>query len=68
MGQSIIVGTATKIYARKRGEFSTYSLEQIKKFLSKKLNLNLYDITEDEKQVYLSIKPKVFSENILSWY
>lgn len=66
MGQSIIVGTATKIYVRKVGRYSTYSLEQIKEILSKKLNLNLYDIIEEENHVCLSIKPKIFSENIIS--
>lgn len=66
MGQCIIVGTATTIYVKKEGKYSTYNLEQIKEILSKKLNLNLYDIAEDENQVYLSIKPKIFSENILS--
>ena len=66
MGQSIIVGTATKIYVKEEDNYSTYNLEQIKEILSKKLNLNLYDITEDKNQVCLSIKPKIFSENILS--
>ncbi len=66
MGQYIIVGTATKIYVKKEDEYSTYNLEQIKEILSKKLNLILYDITEDSDQVCLSIKPKIFSENILS--
>ena len=66
MGQSIIIGTATKIYVRKDGDYSTYNLEQIKNILSKKLNLDLYDITEDKREVYLSIKPKIFSENIIS--
>ncbi len=66
MGRYIIIGTATKIYAKKKEDYSTYNLEQIKEILSKKLNLDLYDITEDEYEVCLSIKPKIFSENILN--
>ena len=66
MGQYIIIGTATNIYAKNSSQYSTYNLEQIKQILSKKLNLNLYDIMEDEDQIRLSIKPKIFSENILS--
>ena len=65
MGQYIIIGTATEIYVRKESRYSTYNIEQIKEILSKKLNLSLYDITEDEKYVYLLIKSKILSENII---
>ena len=64
MGRYMIIGTATKIYVEKNSRYDTYNVEQIKEILSNKLNLNLYDITEDEENVYLSIKPKIFSENI----
>ena len=66
MGRYMIIGTATKIYVEKNSRYDTYNVEQIKEILSNKLNLNLYDITEDEENVYLSIKPKIFSENIIS--
>ena len=65
MGQYIIIGTATGIYVRKESRYSTYNIEQIKEILSKKLNLSLYDITEDEKYIYLLIKSKILSENII---
>ena len=63
MGKSIIVGIATKIYVKKTYK---YNIEQVKEILSKKLNLSLYDIIEDDNDICLSIKPKIFSENIIN--
>ena len=66
MGQSIVVGIATKIYVKKENRRYTYNIEQVKEILSKKLNLSLYDITEYENDICLSIKPSIFSKNIIN--
>ncbi len=66
MGQSIDIGVATEIFVKKENMYHSYTLKEIKQALSKTLNLDLYDITENKNSVCLSIKPKVFSENIIS--
>lgn len=60
MGQYLVEGIALGIYVRKQ---SKYSLEEVKSNLKDELNLDLYDITEDESNVYFSIKPQIFMDN-----
>lgn len=61
MGQYLVEGVALGIYVRKQGK---YSLEDVKANLKEEVNLDLYNITEDESNVYFSIKKQIFMDNL----
>ena len=60
MGQSLNFGIATTIYAKKN---SIYNSNKIKKALAECLNLEIYDMHENEKYIYLSLKEDIFMKN-----
>ena len=64
MGQYLSVGIAKEIFVYKSDGWTYYTKDEIEEKLSKVLNLDLYDISENEKYVFLNLKQKVFSENI----
>ncbi len=64
MGLGIAVGVATEIHIEKKGDFKTFSKEEILESVKDSLDLTLYNITEDEKHVNLDIKEEIFMDNI----
>ena len=70
MGQYLACGLAEKIYITKKQEnFITkyYTKENIISLLENKLNLEIYDITEDDCFVYLTLKDDIFNKYALSF-
>lgn len=67
MGQYLCCGIATGITAKKVNieGWKMLTKKQIIDKLNNQLNLDIYDIEEDEKNVYFSIKKDIFEENII---
>ena len=56
MGQYLSVGIAKEIFVYKSDGWTYYTKDEIEEKLSKVLNLDLYDISENEKYVFLNLK------------
>ena len=66
MGTYLDIGIATTIYARKEDSWRDYSKEQVLENLSKNIDLNIYNIIDEEKYVILEIKPEIFENEIVN--
>lgn len=64
MGIALDIGVATKISIEKKSGFKMYSKDEILEKLKDCLNLELYNIDEDEESVLLEIKEDIFLKNI----
>jgi len=64
MGTYLDIGIATKIYARKEDRWRSYSKEEVLENLGKKIDLNIYNMTDEEDYVILDIKPEIFEKEI----
>lgn len=64
MGLALVVGVATKIVVEKENYIGSCTREDVLKDLKDELNLDLYDIEEDEENVYFYIKEDIFVNNI----
>ena len=67
MGQALVIGVATKLYIHKQERYTKYTKDDILEDLKNCLNLELYNITETEKELVLSIKNEVFVGNIYNF-
>lgn len=70
MGQYLACGLAEKIYVKKMQEYfitKNYTKEEIISKFENKLNLEIYDVTEDDNYVYLTLKDDIFSNYVLSF-
>lgn len=63
MGQYLACGVATCISINKRG----YETEEILEDLKLKMNLDIFNIVDDEKVMCLEIKEDIFEENIIDF-
>ena len=61
MGQYIGCGVATELSVRK----GKYSKSEILKEMEKELDLSIYNISENENEIYFNIKDDIFDKNIL---
>ena len=66
MGTYLDIGIATTIYARKEDSWRDYLKEQVLENLSKNIDLNIYNIIDEEKYVILEIKPEIFENEIVN--
>ena len=69
MGQCIVIGVATTIYATVTQEKSfgySYTVDQVKEILSKEINLDLYDTEVYKNYLILHLKKDVFKDNIIN--
>ncbi len=66
MGLALVIGVATNIYVKKKNSFREYTKDEIIKQLDGKLNMELYDVSEDQEDnlVVFSIKEEIFKNNI----
>lgn len=60
MDHNLNFGIATTIYAKKN---SIYNSNKIKNALTECLNLEIYDMHENEEYIYLSLKEDIFMKN-----
>ncbi len=64
MGLAMVIGVATRIYVEKKLRFKVYSKDEILEKLKNSLNLELYDVDENEEYVIFDIKNDIFIDNI----
>lgn len=65
IGQCIAIGVGTTITLEKSRRFGEdYTIETAKSEVEKILNLDLYNITEDDTYVYFKIKEEIFKNNL----
>lgn len=65
MGQCIAIGVGTTIFLKKSRRFGEdYTIETAKSVVKEILNLDLYNITEDDKFVHFKIKEEIFKNNL----
>ncbi len=64
MGQYINVGVATDIYITK-GYKEELTVDQIKNIISKEMNIDIYNFEDEGNLFHLTLKPELFSKNIL---
>lgn len=69
MGRYLDCGIATKITILKDGGYlrGKYSKEEILKEIGKEVDLNIYNVEESEKEIYLNIKETILENNIVEF-
>ncbi len=64
MGAYVSCGIAKSIEIEKKGRhYGNYKVDEILEEVGKEIDLNIYDIKETERAIYLELKPKIFQEN-----
>lgn len=56
MGKGLVIGVATTIYVDKYSRYKAYTKEEILEILKNKINLDLYEVGENTREVVLKIK------------